>query len=295
MSLVKESQLSLDGTDILMPDHNSDDDLFIEDSNDLLNEHHMENPLEDILLHLSQDSEDPALVFTLDNVPGGLDQDDIVEEGLEVEEEPEEIEVNDDPWAWNIKNFLEWLSKKMQSVPSHSGKDSVGIERAIAYLERVDREISKAVRSDLNNEIAIDAVEKAREEIRKGLDRLQERLEKIMSSKYKKKKKAGEELDGFVKEAQKSAHVGGIVVNVPLFVSAICRTLINGMVTAGKDIEDNYKKLDGKYKFTPREKLEVFQLLADMGYPVRRDRGMVDEEIDTTSTDNIEWGANYYA
>src|SRR5574343_63899 len=178
MSLVKESQLSLDGTDILMPDHNSDDDLFIEDSNDLLNEHHMENPLEDILLHLSQDSEDPALVFTLDNVPGGLDQDDIVEEGLEVEEEPEEIEVNDDPWAWNIKNFLEWLSKKMQSVPSHSGKDSVGIERAIAYLERVDREISKAVRSDLNNEIAIDAVEKAREEIRKGLDRLQERLEK---------------------------------------------------------------------------------------------------------------------
>ena len=132
------------------------------------------------------------LVLTLDNVPGGLDQEEIVEEPGSIEvEEPEEVEVSNDPWDWGgvASKFLPWLSKMMQGVPVHSGRDTAGLERAIAYLEALDREISRAVRTDLNNEIAIDAVEKARDEIQRGLERLEDRLEKVKESKYPKAKK----------------------------------------------------------------------------------------------------------
>ena len=38
------------------------------------------------------------------------------------------------------------------------------------------------------------------------------------------------------------------------------------------------------------------QLLEDMNYTVRRDRGFLrDEEIDTTKSDNMDWAANYPA
>ena len=65
------------------------------------------------------------------------------------------------------------------------------------------------------------------------------------------------------------------------------------MVSAGHDIEDMFTKLTERYKFTDREKLELMQLLSDMGYHVRRDFGApIDEEIDTTSSDNFNWASN---
>ena len=97
-----------------------------------------------------------------------------------------------------------------------------------------------------------------------------------------------------VKKAQKATHVGGIIVTVPLLISSIARTCINSMVSAGKDIEDVFDKLAKKYDLTSREEMETMQLLADMGYPMRRPRGYLrDEEIDTTSVDNFDWNANY--
>lgn len=275
------------------PDHDDRDDYDGHDSEIELEE-------EATLTLTDTDGDgDKELVLTLPHVPGGLDQEEIEEAELEVEE-PKDIEISDDPWGWSVKAFLPWLSKKMQGIPSHSGRDTAGLERAIAYLERLDREISKAVRLDLDNEIAIDALEKARDEIQRGIERLEDRLEKVKSSKYpgkkKKLKKAAEaNEEGLVKEG-KATHVGGIVVSVPLFISYLARVLINGTVSAGHDIEDMFKKLDKKFKLTDREKAELMQLLSDMNYPVRRDRGfLVDEEIDTTSSDNFDWAANYPA
>lgn len=307
MSIAKKSQLldSLDGSDIFLEEPLEDThDLRMDDSarnlpsilEGLLEDHGDDG---EFMLHVDQES-DGDVVLTLDKIPGGLDQEDIVEEAIEVEE-PEEVEVSDDPWAWTVKGFIPWLSKMMQGVPTHSGKDTVGLERAMAYLEALDKEISRAVRNDLNNDIAIDAVEKARDEIQRGLERLEDRLEKVKATKYprkgkKKTKKAEEEHDALVKEAQKATHVGGIVVSVPLFISYVARLLINGMVSGGHDIEDMFKKADQKFKFTDREKAEVMQLLSDMNYPVRRDRGFLpEEEIDTTSSDNYDWAAGYHA
>jgi len=239
-----------------------------------------------------------GFVFELPTVPGGEFQDDI-EEPHEIEVEDEEIEVESDPWKWQVANFCEWLQDKMQGIPRHSGRDSAGLERASAYLEQLDREISRAVRQDLNNEIAIGAVEKARDEIHKGLERLQDRLEKVMSSKYpkrkanKKKKKADVDTN-MVKEASKGAYYGSMTVTVPILISGIARACINSMVSAGKDIEDEFQKLAKQYSLDKREEFMLYQALSDMGYHIRRPRGTeLNEKVDRTSTENTGWVADY--
>ena len=232
-------------------------------------------------------------------VPGGEYQDDI-EDPSDIEVSDEEIEVESDPWKWNVAGFLQWLQEKMVGVPGHSGRDSAGLERAMAYLEQLDREISRAVRSDLNNEIAIDAVESARDEIHKGIERLQARLDKVLSTKYpkrkgnKKKKKADEQSNEMVKEGSKGAYYGNVVVTIPLLISGIARACINSMVSAGKDIEDEFQKLAKQYKLDNREEFTLYQALSDMGYHIRRPRGTeLDEEVDSASTENTGWIQNF--
>jgi hypothetical protein len=66
------------------------------------------------------------------------------------------------------------------------------------------------------------------------------------------------------------------------------------MVSAGHDIEDLYARQVKYYKLSTREQAEVQQLLSDMGYAVRQDRGfMPDEDFDVSSSDNMDWAANY--
>jgi len=303
MSLVK-SAIAFDGVDVPVTDNRHNDENFSIDG-----EHDFEIPMPDLVIDGDEfsdgeivefnieESDDGELVLTLDKVPGGDDQEDI-EEPTEIEVEPEEeVEVVQDPWSWDLTAFLPWLSEKMQGVPRHSGRDTSGLERAISYLERLDKEISKAVRSDLDNQLAIDAVEKARDEIKDGIERLQDRLEKIVNTKYKKnKKKADEEDNNMLIKQAKSTHVGGIVVSVPLFISTLARLCINGYVSAGHDIEKIFTKLSKEYKLSNREELEMMQLLSDMGYPVRTDLGMLNEkEIDPTSPDNVNWAQQFYA
>lgn len=68
------------------------------------------------------------------------------------------------------------------------------------------------------------------------------------------------------------------------------------MVSAGHDIEDLFSRQVKKYKLNDREQAETMQLLADMGYPLRQDRGfLLDEDVDTRSSDNFDWSASYKA
>ncbi len=303
MSLVKVAQtdndldgisVELDNNDLrldleVMPENTEEED-FLFDGGELDGEINIEVGDEEVV--------HKEFSFTLPHVPGGEDQTEIEEpEELEVEEPEDKIEVSNDPWKWNINSFMEWLQSKINNVPRHSGRDTTGLERAIAYLETLNKEISKAVRMDIDNVLDVDSIEKARDEIHNGIERLEERLDKIKSTKYpsknKKKKSAEEESEGLVKEAQKAAT---FQVNVSLFISHIARICINSMVSAGHDIEKVFQKLVKKYDLTKREQAEVMQLLQDMGYPVRRDRGfLLDEEIDPTSSDNFDWNANYPA
>lgn len=246
-------------------------------------------------------SDDPHdVVFKLDSIPGAPGAQEIVilepddDKEIEVEADPEES----DSWKWEHSNFLPWLSKMFAAVPSHSGYDTTGLEKAIAYFDALDREISKAMRTDFKDEIDAAKAERAREEIENGLERLIERLEKVKSDKYKrhgKKKSRGWAEDaGLVKEAQKATHITGITITVPLLISRIARVCINGMVSAGHDIEDMFKLQVEEYNLDKREQAELSQLLSDMGYAMAQDRGYpVGTPVETWKNDNFDWNAQY--
>lgn len=280
----------------------------VEDSNDL-NLGNLEGLGETVVLELQEDGGEPQeLVFSLPIVPGADDESDIVvdeDEDLEVDESVIDMgDASKDRWDWQsggLGVFLQWVHDMMRDVPRHSGKDTTGLEKAIAYFEALDKEITKAMRTDYRDEIDSAKAEEARSQIEDGLDRLTDRLEKVRTSKYKrhakksKKKKAYESQELLVKQAQKATQINGIVVTVPLFISHLARICINGMVSAGHDIEDMYTKLAKRYNLTPREKAEFVQLLSDMNYPIRLDRGYIGDEdnYDPKRSDNFDHAANF--
>lgn len=235
---------------------------------------------------------------------------------IEVQEEPihavEKEDANDakksdkggksEKWDWSKHGphgFVAWIKSRIDDVPKHSGYDSAGLERAMAYMERVDNEISKAMRMDLDGELDANKIEEVRSHLDEGISRLQARLDKVKESKKssKKRKKSAEyEVDdeGFIKEAQKITGVQGVYVTVPLLISRVARVCVNGTVSAGHDIEDLYHRQVKMYNLDKREQAEVQQLLFDMGYPLRQDRGfMPDDNLEIWDSDNMDWAANY--
>jgi hypothetical protein len=248
----------------------------------------------------------PGLVhIVLTDLPGAPDGTPEPEEDLEIvdeiEEQPEDENdaksKKNDKWDWGSKGaegFLVWIKERVDDVPRHSGQDSAGLERAISYLERLDNEISKAMRLDLDGELDANKIESVRATIDDGLSRLHERLDKVKKKSKSRRKKKAEFSSEMIKSAQKITGVQGVFVTVDLLTSRIARVCINGMVSAGHDIEDLYKRQVSKYKLNDREQAQVMQLLADMGYPLRQDRGyLADEDVDATSSDNFDWAANY--
>lgn len=247
-------------------------------------------------IEVSSDEEPEEFVFILDNIPGAPDAEDIEiddeDVSVEVEENPEDTDV----WKWSHSTFLPWLSKMFKNIPRHSGYDTTGLEKAISYFETIDREISKAMRSDFKDEINSVQAERAREQIEEGLERLIDRLNDVRQKKYKrysKKSKSWAESTGIIKEA-KSTRINGITITVPLLISRIARVCINGMVSAGHDIEDMYQRQVDEYKLDKREQAELAQLLEDMGYNLRTDRGYpVGTPVQEWKSDNFDWAANY--
>jgi hypothetical protein len=190
-----------------------------------------------------------------------------------------------------------------QGVPKHSGLDSAGIDRAISYLEKLDAQISKLMRSDLDEELDSSKIEKLRSQIDAGVDRLHKRKSELdKSKKSKRKKKADLDMDmisiaeeSLVKEAG-TPFIKGTYVVVPLLISRLARLLINSTVSAGKDLDATFQSMIKKWSLTPREQVEVIECLANSGFYLRQDRGYgVDDEVDTTSEDNFDLAANYPA
>lgn len=210
-------------------------------------------------------------VFKLQDVPGA--EEDIVEEPEEEEEPKEVVEENIDDWNWEkggTAKFLDWLQTRFSSIPQHSGSDTTGIERAIAYFERLNVEISRAMKKDYKREIDAAKAEEARSEIMKGLERLLDRLEKLNSKKFKRTKKRADLETQMVKTA--GSALGNMVINVPYLISNIARTCINSAVQGGKDIEAIFDKLCKDFSLDKREKFQVVLLIKDMGYPMLIDR-----------------------
>lgn len=260
-------------------------------------------------LEVSEPGEVEIVVEELPGAPAGTkDPDPVMEvsdESLKVEDksmddDSSKKDKKNEKWDWESRGphgFVAWIKERVETVPKHSGADSAGLERACAYMERLDNEISKAMRLDLDEELDANKIEEVRVQIDDGISRLQQRLDKVKKNKKStRKKKADEDFEttGLVKEAQKITGVQGVYVTVPLLISRIARVCINGMVSAGHDIEDLYARQVSFYKLSDREQAEVQQLLFDMGYPLRQDRGFSPEDqLEVNDSNGMDWAANF--
>ncbi len=260
--------------------------------------HHSHEPLEI--------TEPVEIEIVIDDLPGAPKGTKDPEPVLEVEEKEEEKKEDENDlaetpgkWDWKSRGaqgFITWVKERIDDVPKHSGMDTAGLARACAYLEKLDDEISKAMRLDLDGELDANKIEEVRAQIENGIDRLTDRLDKIKDSKKKSRRKKADFDQELVKEAQKITGVKGVMVVVPLLISRLARICINGAVSAGHDIERVYADQVKKYKLNDREQAELTQLISDMGYFIREDRGLMNDEVwDTSSTQNYDTSALYKA
>lgn len=248
-------------------------------------------------------------------------------------EEKEDDAKDQKPTNWeNDKDhskFIAYIKVKTNSIPKHSGETIPGCERAKAYLKSLDNEISQAMRSDLKALIDEQQIDAIRKEIEKMVSQLDRQIGKLKKKQRKaslevrlvsegqcekcesvvpmwhdiKNNKmicmhceAEEEIDCEECEGlEKKAATPIINVYVTPFERAIVGIIVNATVSAGKNIEEVYMKLKNKYNFTPREELAIQQLVADYGYPVFKDRALVNEPSDPSSGDGVDWMTQYYA
>jgi hypothetical protein len=245
--------------------------------------------------------------IVIEELPGAPAGTSVPDPELEVHEEPMKVEDQNDPgkpkkdpkWDWEAhgpKGFIAWVKSRCDDVPKHSGMDTAGLERAIAYLDKLDGEISRAMRMDLDGELDANQIEKVRALIDDGVARLNERLDKIKKVKKTKrtKKKSDLEHDQLIKEAQKIMGVSGVVVTADLLTFRVARTCVNSVVSAGHDIEDVYAHQVKEYNLNKREQACVRELLECMGYIIREDRGhFPDDDIDLGSSDNFDFMGNF--
>lgn len=245
----------------------------------------------------------PTITIIVDDIPGAPrgTSDPVIE--VKEEDADKKSDENDasskkSSWDWTSqedKGFIIWVQDRLANVPKHSGYDTAGLERAVAYLEKLDSEISKAMRMDVDGKLDAEEVAHSRAQIENGVDLLRARIDKIKESKKSRKKKANIS-EQIVKEAQKITGVQGTYVTVPLLISGIGRVCINSVVSAGHDLNEVFKNQVKKYKLNDREQAELKFFLLDMGYTLRGDRGfMDDEEFDASSSDNDDFAANYQA
>lgn len=269
----------------VLPQEDSDEDVvFYKD---------MPTDEEVVEMHAPEEDGEIEISFKLPRLPGASD--DVVEvsgDDLEVstdekEEEKDKSKANDKEQA-SLKDCLKTLQDYLSNIPKHKG-ETIALERAKSYLKRGLDMLSKFVQQDYEGEIDISKAEDCRREMEDGIDRLEKEL-------AKRKKKADQDKN-MTKEG--STKVSGIIVTVPIFISRIARVCINGSISGGKDIEDLFHRQAAKWKLTDREKVEVVQLIQDMGYPLPRlDRGFMVDDKDPyqySSENNFDLPPNYQA
>lgn len=202
----------------------------------------------------------------------------------EPEEEEEEVETN---WVddRDTSKFIDYLRDSFASIPQHSGNSISGCERALTYLNKLNREISEAVRKDDKNALdeVLDEVEEFRVKILKGMVALKNRIGEL-KKKFKEEgsQKIANETADLIKESleseegiTKEAKSGKLQVVITPFERAVTGILINSVVSAGHPFEEVYDYLKKKFSLTEREELAILQIVMDMGFPVFKDRGTI--------------------
>lgn len=242
----------------------------------------------------------------------------------------EEQAACDTDWAndKDYSKFIDYLSDKLNQIPKHSGQTIPGCERALSYCKDLQSELSKAMRGDLGGKIDEQKADDMYKDLNNKIDRLSTQIDKLRTGASTQNKVFAapevrlvvdgrcDKCEGEVPtwhdvendrvvclkcnavlgsgEMTKVAGTPVINVYVSPFERAIIGSLVNGSVSGGKNMEELFDKLDGKYKFSDREKLSIAQLLADYGFGMLLDRVKFGDK-DKEDKNDGEFITNYNA
>ena len=207
----------------------------------------------------------------------------------------------------DLSKFLGYIMGEYPAkIPQHDGKSMSGCERAVSFLERLNNEISRAIREDSDSKLTndIDDIEKVRRSIMTDILVLKDHLSKLKKElKESHSKKAaplwidggGKSIDIHGNSYKKASVPNNIVISVTPFERAITGMMINATVSAGYDMEEVYEFLKDKYKLSDREELSVMQILSDSGYHIFKDRGTFSAEPDGDGSRGVDFMKNYFA
>lgn len=199
-----------------------------------------------------------------------------------------------DRWDWKLPNFIEWCQDRLNSIPDLSGNETTAIERGISYLERFNKEISKAISTDFDGDLDVKSIEKVRAWIFKSIKELKKIFNERHENDYNDKA-AFTDADGKIVKEARTPYNGGVIVTVPLIISRCARVCINGTVSAGHDLPSLYTEQVKKYSLNIREQAELAQHLEDMGFPLRTDRLMLPDEEIVVEEGRGDLASNYHA
>lgn len=298
----------------------NDDVMLVDESEDFL----LDN-LEEFIV--SEDGDAPEIIFVEEEPEK---QEEVLLPGSEhvFYDEADDVE-EEKPKTWKDDGdhgqFVSYLKDKLTKIPRHSGETVPGCERAKAFLKNMDNEISKAMRTDLDGVIDEQEIDTIRKSIEDMVDRLDKQIKKLTGTKraafdvklvseghcptcnssapmwhdtdHDKLVCMSCEKDALAENTglEKTAATPVINVYVSAFERAIVGTIINSKVSAGHNIEETYDRMKNKYNFSPREELAIQQLISDYGYPVYKDRGLLNEPSDPAAGDGVDWLTNYQA
>ncbi len=217
-------------------------------------------------------------------------------------EEPEEDEDSKKETDWendrDPKQFMVYISNQYPGgIPKHDGTSTLGCERAVMFLNKLNKEISEALRADSEDILDIPKLEDIRVNLVKDVAMLKDHIKHLNK---KRNKRASEDDDGSemqkVAELNKVASTPKINMVMTPFERAITGILTNAVVSAGKPFEDVYQFLKKKYSINEREELAIMQILRDMGHPIFKDRGTIGKsDKKDESAQGVDFIKNYFA
>lgn len=212
----------------------------------------------------------------------------------------------------DLSKFMDFVSDQYPGkIPKHDGTSTVGCERAISFLDRLNGNISKAIREDHESILDIAKLEDVRLNIMRDVLVLKDHLSKLKKQiKDSHSKKASipdwkspsgasvsyEELRRREELRKIAATPNNLVIAVSPFERAISGMMINAHVSSGHPMEEVYASLKKKYDLTDREELSIMQLCMDSGFHIFKDRGSYSEEpAGDGEKRGIDFVRNYFA
>lgn len=212
----------------------------------------------------------------------------------------------------DLSKFMDYISNSYPAnIPQHDGSSVLGCERAVSFLDRLNSQISRAIRDDSDSVIDIGALESVRLNIMKDILVLKNhvgKLKKKFKDQHRKDAsvdenrvpswiaKDGEEVE-FNELKKEATTPNNMVIAISPFERAISGIMINAHVSSGNDMEEVYGFLSKKYDITPREELSIMQVLSDSGYHIFKDRGTYAGKGSDKESGNrgVDFVKNYFA